>query len=62
MEEDEDKNKEWEKFLWTVDEDMFTYAMKSKMEELIEENLNQECPEEVETRENQYFESDEEMT
>ena len=36
--------------------------MKSKMEEIIEEKLNQEFPEEVEIRENQDFESDEEMT
>ena len=36
--------------------------MRSKIEELIEEKLNQEFPEEVETRENQDFESDEEMT
>ena len=49
-------------FWWTVDEDMFTYVMKSRIEELIEEKLNQEFPEEVETRENQDFESDEEMT
>ena len=41
---------------------MFTYVMKSKIEELIEEKLNQEFPEEVEIRENQDFESDEEMT
>ena len=45
-------------FWWTVDEDMFTYVMKSKIEELID----QEFPEEVEIRENQDFESDEEMT
>ena len=37
-------------------------VMKSKIEELIEEKLNQEFPEEVETRENQDFESDKEMT
>ena len=49
-------------FWWTVDEDMFTYVMKSRTEELIDEKLNQEFPEEVETRENQDFESDEEMT
>ena len=41
---------------------MFTYVMKSRIEELIEEKLNQEFPEEVETRENQDFESDEEIT
>ena len=50
------------KFWWTVDEDMFTYVMKSKIEELIEEKLNQEFPEEVEIRENQDFDSDEEMS
>ena len=50
------------KFWWTVDEDMFTYAMKSKTEELIEEKLNQEFPKEVEIRENQDSDSDEEMT
>ena len=38
MEEGQEKNKEWENFWWTVDEDMFTYVMKSKIEELIEEN------------------------
>ena len=62
MEEGQEKNKEWENCQWTVDEDMFTYVMKSRSEELIEEKLNQEFPEEVETRENQDFESDEEMT
>ena len=62
MEEGQEKNKEWENFWWTVDEDMFTYVMKSKIEELIEEKLNQEFTEEVEIRENQDFESDEEMT
>ena len=40
----------------------FSYVMKSRIEELMEEKLNQEFPEEVETRENQDFESDEEMT
>ena len=40
---------------------MFTYVMKSKIEVLIEEKLNQESPEEIEERENQDFESDEEM-
>ena len=32
---------------------MFTYVMKSKIEELIDEKLNQEFSEEVEIRENQ---------
>ena len=41
---------------------MFIYVMKSKIEELIEEKLNQELPEEVELRENQDFDSEEEMT
>ena len=58
MEKGQEKNKEWENFWWTVDENMFTYVMKSK----IEETLNQEFPEEVEIRENQDFDSDEEMT
>ena len=62
MEECQEKIKEWENFWWTVDEDMFTYVMKSRIEELIEEKLNQEFPEEVETRENQDIESDEEMS
>ena len=62
MQEGQEKNKEWEDFWWTVDEDMFTYVMKSRTGELIEEKLNQEFPEEVETRDNQDFESDEEMT
>ena len=64
IEEGQEKKKEWEKFWWTVDEDMFTYVMKSKIEELIEEKLklNQEFPEEVELRENQDCDSDEELT
>ena len=62
MEQGQEKNKEWEKFWWTVDEDMFTYVMKSKIEELIDEKLSQEFPEEVEIRENQDFDSEEEMT
>ena len=62
MEEGQEKNKEWENDWCTVDEDMFTYVMRSRIEELIEEKLDQEFPEEVETRENQDFESDEEMT
>ena len=41
---------------------MFTSVMKRRTEELIEEKLNQEFPSEVETRDNQDFESDEEMT
>ena len=49
-------------FWWTVDEDMFTYVIKSRIEELIEEKLNQEFPAEVEIRDNQDIESDEEMT
>ena len=61
MEENHEKNKEWENFCWTVDEDMFTYVMKSRIEELIEEDLNQEFPAEVETRDNQDSERDEEM-
>ena len=38
MKESQEKNKEWENFLWTVDQDMFTYVMKSRVEELIEKN------------------------
>ena len=62
MEEGQEQNKEWENFWWTVDEGMFTYVMKSKIEELIDEKLNQEFPEEVEIRENQDFDIEEEMT
>ena len=62
MEEGQEQNKEWEKFWWTVDEDMFTYVMKSKIEELIDEKFNQEFPGEVEIRENQDFDREEEMT
>ena len=62
MEEAQEKNIEWENFWWTVDEDMFTYVMRSRIEELFEEKLNQEFPEEVKTRNNQDFERDEEMT
>ena len=62
MEEGQEQKKEWEKFWWTVDEDIFTYVMKSKFEELINEKLNQEFPEEVEIRENQDYDSEEEMT
>ena len=40
---------------------MLTYVMKSRIEELIQEKLNPEFPEEAETRGNQDFESDEEM-
>ena len=36
MGEGQEKNKEWENFWWTVDEDMFTYVMKGRIEELIE--------------------------
>ena len=32
MEEGPEQNKEWENFWWTVDEDMFTYVMKTKIE------------------------------
>ena len=61
-EEGQEKKKEWEKFWWTADEDMLTYVMKSRIEEQIEEKLNQEFPAEVETRDNQDFESDKDMT
>ena len=36
--------------------------MKTKIEELIDEKLNQELPEEVEIRENQDYDSEEEET
>ena len=62
MEEGPEQNKEWKNFWWTVDEDMFTYVMKTKIEELIDEKLNQEFPEEVEIREYQDYDSEEEMT
>ena len=62
MKDGQEQTKEWETFWWTVDEDMFTYVMKSKIEELIDEKLNQEFPEEVEIRENQDYDSEEDMT
>ena len=62
MEEGPEQNKEWENFWWTVDEDMFTHVMKTKIEELIEEKLNQEFPEEVEIREDPDYDSEEEVT
>ena len=62
IEESQEKNKVWENLWWTVDEDMFTYVMKSKIEELIDEKLNQEFPEEVEIRENQDFDSEDKVT
>ena len=62
MDEGQEKNKEWENFWWTVVEDMFTYVMKGRIEELIEEKLNQELLSEVETRQNEDSDSDEEMT
>ena len=52
-EEVPEQNNEWENYWLTVDEDMFTYVMKTKNEELIYEKLKQEYPEEVEIRENQ---------
>ena len=62
MEEGPEQNEEWENFWRVVDEDMFTYVMKCKIEELINEKLSQEFPEEVEIRENQDYDSEEEMT
>ena len=41
---------------------MFTYVMKTKIEELIDEKLNQEFPEEVKIREDQDYDSEEEAT
>ena len=37
---------------------MFTYVMKSKIEELMDEKLSQEFSEEVEIRENQDYNSE----
>ena len=49
--------------LWCiVDEDMFTYVMKSRIQELIDKKLNREFPEEVDIRENEDYDSEEEMT
>ena len=62
MEEGQEQNNECKNCWWTVDEDMFTYVMKTKIDELIEEKLNQEFPEEVEIRENQDYDREEEMT
>ena len=31
IEEGQEKNKEWEKLWWTVDEDMFIYVMKEEL-------------------------------
>ena len=62
MDEGQEKNKEWENFWWTVDEDMFTYVIKGRIEELIEQTLNQEFLTEAETRQNEDSESNEEMT
>ena len=62
MDEGQEKNNEWENFWVTVDEDMFTYVMKGRIEELIGQKLNQEFPSEVETRQNEDSDSDEEMT
>ena len=41
---------------------MFTYVMKGRIEEFIEEELNQEFLSDVDTRENEDSHSDEEMT
>ena len=41
---------------------MFTYVMKTKIEELMDEKLNQEFPEEVEIRENQVYDREEDVT
>ena len=62
MDEGQEKNKEWENFWWTVDEDMFTYVMKDSIEEFIEEKLNQGFQSEVETIVNEDSNSDEEIT
>ena len=62
MDEGQEKNKEWENFWCTVDEDIFTYIMKGWIEELIDETLKQEFTSEVETTQNEDSDSDEEMT
>ena len=62
IDEGQEKNKEWESCWWTIDEDMFTYVMKGRIEELIQEKLNQEFLSEVETRENEDSDSEKEMT
>ena len=62
MEEGPEQSKEWENFWWTIDEDMFTDVMKTKIEELIDEKMNQEFQEEVEIRKNQDCDSEEEVT
>ena len=62
MDEGQEKNIEWENFWWIVDEDMFTYVMKHRIEELIEQKLNQDFASEVETRQNEDSDRDEEMT
>ena len=62
LDEGQEKNKELENFWWTVDEDMFSYVMKGRIEELIEQELDQEFPTEVETRQNKDSESNEGMT
>ena len=62
MDEAQEKNKEWKNSWWTVDEDMFTYVMEGRLEELIEQKLNQEFLTEGETRQNKDSASDEEMT
>ena len=53
--------KQYQKVVRAYNNFMQNYPWK-RIEELIEEKLNQEFPEEAETRENQDFESDEEMT
>ena len=62
MDEGQEKNKDWENFWWTVDEDMFTYVMKGRIKELNEWKLIQELLTEVEIRQNEDSDSDEEMT
>ena len=62
MDECQEKNKEWETFRWTGDEDMFTYVMKSRIGELIEHKLNEEFQSEIERRQIEDSDSDEEIT
>ena len=44
MEEGPEQNKEWENFWWTVDEDMFTYVMNTKIEECWDKVIRTRLP------------------
>ena len=62
IEGDQEQKTRMGNFWWRVDEGMFTYVMKTKIEELIDEKLNQGFPEEVEIRQIQDYDIEEEMT